>query len=279
MRLYPALIIRLTDPAPSRVEVLLAILDDFQVTAVEDSDEDVCVYFTRPSERDAAAARLQAEADLSVTMADVPDDDWAARSQAAIGPVQVGGLIITPPWTADAARKGLSGRVIVIQPSMGFGTGHHQSTRLCLRLLQQQVIDGRSVIDVGTGSGVLAIAAAVLGAARVVGIDVDPDALLNARENLELNGLTDRVELLERDLSASREGVDRFDLGLANLTGGLLCRDAGVLANLVAPGGALIASGFQAHEVAEVTAAFSDAGLRLAEQLEETSWVSAKFTR
>ena len=277
MRLYPALRIRLADPAPSRVGELLAILDDFQVTAVDDSDDDVRVFFTRESERDAAVERLRAEPDLTVTIEDVPDDDWAARSQAGIEPVTVGALTIAPPWAADDARAAHGGGTIVIQPSMGFGTGHHQSTRLCLRLLQQSSPGGRSVLDVGTGSGVLAIAAATLGAARVVGLDLDPDALANAHENLELNGLTGRITLLERDLSASTGDLDPSDIVLANLTGGLLCRDAVTLAALVAPGGTLIASGFQAHELDEVAAAFRAAGLRLTAQIEEGSWIGATF--
>ena len=277
MRVYPALRIRLADPAPSRVGELLAILDDFQVTAVDDGDDDVRVFFTRAAERDAAATRLRVEADLTVTLEDVPDDDWAERSQAGIGPVQVLDLIVAPPWAADQVRATHSGRTIVIQPSMGFGTGHHPSTRLCLRLLQQSPLIGLSVLDVGTGSGVLAIAAAGLGARRVVAVDLDPDALANARENLALNGLAGRVELIERDLSAAAGDLEPSNIVLANLTGGLLCRDAATLAALVAPGGTLIASGFQAHELEDVTAAFGAAGLKLAARVEEESWIGATF--
>ena len=275
VRLYPALRISLADPAPSRVDALLAILDDFQVTAVNDGEEDVCVYFTRADERDAAAARLRTEPDLTITIEDVPDDDWAARSQAGIQPVAAGGFTIAPPW----AVSGASGSVIVIQPSMGFGTGHHASTRLCLRILEQIRVDGRSVLDVGTGSGVLAIAAARLGARQVIAVDLDRDALENARENLTLNGLLDQVELIEHDLAAVPLPFNAFDVVLANLTGALLCRQAAVLGERVAPGGSLIASGFQSHEASAVAAAFTAAGLRLAEQLDESSWVGARFTR
>jgi ribosomal protein L11 methyltransferase len=279
VRVYPALRIRLADPAPARVGELLAILDDFQVTAVDDSDDDVRVFFTRESERDAAVERLRAEADLTVTIEDVPDDDWAARSQAGIAPITVGALTIAPPWAADAARATNSGPTIVIQPSMGFGTGHHPSTRLCLRLLQQSSLAGLSVLDVGTGSGVLAIAAATLGAARVVGLDVDPDALTNARENVALNDVSGRVELVERDLAAARPPLGVFAVVLANLTGAVLCREAAGLAALVASDGWLIASGFQTHEVSDVAAAFYAAGLRAGEHIEELSWIGARFTR
>ena len=280
MRLYPALTIRLAHAAPSRADTLLAILDDFQVTAIEDTDDDLRVFFTRESERDAAAARLRSEADLTITVEDVPDDDWAARSQANIGPVQVLGLTIAPPWAADHARATISGRTIVIQPSMGFGTGHHPSTRLCLRLLQQSPLAGLSVLDVGTGSGVLAIAAATLGATRVVGLDIDPDALTNARENLALNDLAERVEIVERDVSRGAGlPAGPFDVVLANLTGALLCRDASALAALVAPSGSLIASGFEAHEASDVTATFSDVGLQASEQLEDMSWIGVRLTR
>jgi ribosomal protein L11 methyltransferase len=279
VRVYPALTIGLADAAPSRAELLLAILDDFQVTAIEDTPDSLRVFFTREAERDAAAARLRAEADLTVTAEDVPDDDWAARSQAGIRPIEVLDLTIAPPWAADKARATSAGRTLVIQPSMGFGTGHHASTRLCLRLLQQLPLAGLSVLDIGTGSGVLAIAAATLGANRVTGVDLDPDALENARENLELNDLAGRVELVERDLSTEAAGLEPCDIVLANLTGGLLCRDAATIAVLVASGGSLIASGFQAHELDEVTAAFESAGLRRTAQIEEASWIGAEFKK
>jgi len=131
---------------------------------------------------------------------------------------------------------------------MGFGTGHHASTRLVLDWLQRVKIDGLAVLDVGTGSGVLAIAALELGAAVSVAIDVDPDALASARENAELNGVSSRIEIRELNLSAAAATLGRrFDVILANLTGGLLSRDAGAFRALAAPGapyrGPVISSG------------------------------------
>src|SRR5258706_11362791 len=143
---------------------------------------------------------------------------------------------------------------IVILPSMGFGTGHHVTTRLCLAALQTIDLTGRVVLDVGTGSGVLAIAADLLGAARVLGIDYDPDAIQSARENLELNPAAGHVVFETIELAA-RE-LPTVDVLTANLTGALLIRSAAALQAAVCPGGTLILSGIQSHERDEVRERF-----------------------
>jgi ribosomal protein L11 methyltransferase len=281
VRNYPALEIRFQTPADEeRLALLVADLDEFQPTAVHDNDEPVRVFFSSSASRDAALAHLRGRQDLAATAVDVPDEDWAARSQAALTPIVIGALTVAPPWTVtDAMRASAPGPVILIQPSMGFGTGHHASTRLCLRLLQEMPLTAKSVVDVGTGSGVLAIAASMLGAATVAGVDFDPDALMNARENLGLNSPAARVDFSERDLSGGPGALTgAFDLVLANLTGGLLCRSGDALAALARPGASLIASGFQLHEFDEVTAALQAAGWALTTHLTELDWVGARFT-
>jgi SAM-dependent methyltransferase len=129
---------------------------------------------------------------------------------------------------------------------MGFGTGHHVTTRLCLAALQTIDLTGREMLDVGTGSGVLAIAAARLGAARAIGIDFDPDAIQSARENLDLNPDVRHVTFETIDLAA--RPLPAADVVTANLTGALLVRSAGALLGAVRAGGILILSGIQAHE-------------------------------
>ena len=140
---------------------------------------------------------------------------------------------------------------------MGFGTGHHETTRLCLELLQTTVIVDREVLDVGTGSGVLAIAAAFLGSRSVRAIDIDEDALASARENVALNdpALAASASTIELSTRSIRDGAAPADLVLANLTGGLLISSAGALRAAVRAGGALLASGFQRHEAGAVLAA------------------------
>jgi ribosomal protein L11 methyltransferase len=138
---------------------------------------------------------------------------------------------------------------------MGFGTAHHATTRLCLAALQRLDVRGLAVIDVGTGSGVLAIAARRLGAASVIGIDDDPDALQAAHENLSLNGDTE-VTLRETDVRST--GLEAVDLVMANLTGTLLVAAAPTLRDLAKTGGHLVLSGLLEEEEATVLAAYVD---------------------
>jgi len=261
------------------MDFLLAQLDDFRPTAINDIDNGVIAYFGSASARDSALAQLGSYELVDVTSHDVPDENWAERSQAALTPVTVGALTIAPPWTVtDELRASAPGPIIVILPSMGFGTGHHASTRLCLELLQRVPLRGKRVLDVGTGSGVLAIAARVLGAANVVGIDVDPDAVTNARENLELNAIADGVTFLEAGLGTqTAESPAAYDLVLANLIGSLLQREAGSITALSASGGHLILSGFQLHEFDDVRAAFASAGWQIEARADAESWMALRL--
>ena len=161
-----------------------------------------------------------------------------------------------------------------IQPSMGFGTGHHASTRLCLRLLQDLPLANAEVLDVGTGSGVLAIAAARLGARHVVAIDVDEDALTAARENVETNGAGQIVVVRHADAATMTGAATTFDVVLANLTGAALVGLSSTLSGLTRSRGVLIASGFTIDEADRVRHAFAAADLPAAEQREEDDWVA-----
>jgi ribosomal protein L11 methyltransferase len=262
-------------PGFSRADAFDAALVDFAVAAIDEpSTGDQRLFFHDATERDRARDALRADfPDLQFTAIDVPDDDWAARSQANLKAVRVEHIVVAPPWDDEGDRRPDDTR-IVIQPSMGFGTGHHATTRLCLAALQHANIAGRSVIDAGTGSGVLAIAASLLGASPVIAIDDDADAIQSARENLDLNPAA-RVDLRVADLRTSL--LDAAEIVVANLTGTLLVQAAPLLTTLVAPAGRLIVSGLMEDEEAGVVAAFAD--LRVLDRNQEDEWCCLVFAR
>jgi len=268
MKQYPAIDVRTDSP-----DMLLAIVDDFWPTAVEERDASVRVFFSTAGDRDAAQCALAPG--FAATAVDVPGEDWARRSQNNLKPITVGRITVAPPWAEAISHDPLaishqsSAIRIVIAPSMGFGTGHHATTRLCLTALQTIDLTNRVVLDVGTGSGVLAIAADRLGAARAIGIDDDADAIQSARENLDLNPEASRVTFDVIDLSA--RALPLVDVVTANLTGALLVRSAPALLAAVRSGGTLILSGILSQERDEVRQAFAEAAAGW--EREEDGWV------
>jgi ribosomal protein L11 methyltransferase len=255
------------------LDLLLAFLDDFSPTAIEPSISEARVFFATTAARDAASAAIaDTLAGWRTSTVDVDDDDWAARSQAALPPVTVGGITVFPSAEFGTVQASIA---LVVAPSMGFGTGHHATTRLCLAALQTIDLAGRTILDVGTGSGILAIGAARLGASRAIGIDVDADALGAARENVTRNPGIHNVEFVEADVRDARLGP--ADVVTANLTGALLTQASGVLQNLVQPGGHLIASGFRDNEVEDVAAAF--AAMKKVWQQDEDGWIGMMMVK
>jgi ribosomal protein L11 methyltransferase len=238
------------------------LLDDFHPTALEDRDTGIRAFFETSASRDAASATLTRRGFI-VAPIEVSDEDWATRSQESLPPVTVDRITITSePWPS---RDSFS---LVIRPSMGFGTGHHPTTRLCLAALQDVSLTGSSVLDVGTGSGILAIAASILGAAEAIGLDADADAVQSATENLLLNPWVGPVHFVRADLTTTSLPVS--DVVVANLTGALLVRSADILKAAVRRPGALIVSGLLESEEEAVGQAFAPADTL---RRQEDEWV------
>jgi len=232
------------------------------------------VCFSDPGQRDRAADAIRvALPHLSVESIDLPDEDWAARSQASLRAVHAGRFIVAPPW--DLPVEGGDATVIVIEPSMGFGTGHHATTRMCLRLMSELDVSDLTVLDLGTGSGVLSMAAALVGARTVVGIDVDQDAIDSAETSARMNTLPDTITFQALDFR--NDPPKPADLVLANLTGGMLTSSAASIAALVRPGGQVILSGFDHTEVDRVAEAF--AGMTERVRLTEDNWIALLLHR
>jgi len=259
LKSYPALDIRSID-----LDALYAALDDFSPTAIEELPIGLRAFFSAIESRDRASAALSIEFDVSPL--DVPDEDWARRSQENLRPITVGRITVTPRLDLPSNASPIT---IVIQPSMGFGTGHHATTRLCLSALQAFTVSGKTFLDIGTGSGVLAIAATRLGAVASRGIDTDPNAIQSARENLAFNPDATHVSFDEADLET--EPLACSDIVAANLTGALLVRSAPTILGAAVPGGLVILSGLMRHERDEVQRAFGAASVEW--ERSEDEWV------
>ncbi len=310
--LYPAL-----DVVSADGDLVLAVVDDYSPTAVEERDGLLTIFFSDRRRRDNAREAIANAWPLAVTTPrEVDDEDWARRSQQDLKPVTVGRVTLFAD--TQPSVPSVSAIPIVIPPSMGFGTGHHATTRLCLAALQTLDLAGTYVVDVGTGSGVLAIAARLLGADRAVGIDHDPDAVQAAQVNLAANPGVDAVIFEEADLRSwlpraapmpsargreprpfapaldlgarergdgpppehdLREGGRRLaDVVTANLSGAVLVREAALLASAMVAGGSLIVSGVLADERRDVVAGFERAaGLRIVWESQEDGWVGLVF--
>lgn len=211
---------------------------------------------------------------LRVTSVD--DRGWIDGWKASYAPQRIGSVVIVPSWLDEPLEPGEV--AIRLDPGMAFGTGLHPTTRGCLRLLQEVLPMPADVLDVGSGSGVLALAALRLGAKRAVCLDTDPLAVEATRNNAEANALGDRVEARLGTLSSSpREGA--YELVLANLVASVLVELAERLAAHVEASGTLLASGIIQPRVAEVAGALVAAGFSEVTRLDDGEWVSLRLRR
>ena len=216
----------------------------------------------------------------------VHEEDWATAWKAYFPVLRVGRrIVIRPTWRRH--RREAEDVVIAMDPGMAFGTGLHPTTRLCLAALEPLADDGRltgarngrltgaRVLDVGCGSGILAIAALRLGAASALGVDTDPIAIESTDANARRNGLARRTRARVGSLPS---GEPPFDVVLANLIAGVLVPLAPALRREIIDGGTLVASGIFIDREAEVRSAFEAAGLLVTDRLAEGDWVALEAT-
>lgn len=218
---------------------------------------------------------------LAYSLSLVDDWGWADRWKENFKPLRVGRhLIVSPTWEdVDAGEDDL---VLRIDPGRAFGTGHHETTRLCLEWLEewagggQVEVERRSLLDVGTGSGILAIAAVLLGYGEVRGIDNDPEAIEVAQENLQVNGLEDRVQLTIGELTDS---AGCFHEIVANIQANPLIELAPMLAGRLRGEGRLVLSGVLLEQKRAVGTAYVAQGLRMVDAREAGEWCLLVFAR
>jgi ribosomal protein L11 methyltransferase len=256
-------------------------------TSLETGTTTVTAYFAKkPDWR--GAQRAQLEAGLAeirnhsagkISLTRIRREDWAESWRRHFKPLQIGSaLLIRPPWSRRGARKGQV--TVVLEPGLSFGTGQHPTTAFCLQQLAARRNEGteQSFLDIGTGSGILAIAAAKLGYQPVHAFDFDPEAVRITRRNARRNRVDRRIRIFEQDITKlARQAERKYSVICANLTADLLVTELGRILSRLQPDGLLVLAGILKSEFSEVRLACEAAGLRLTASRTENEWRSGSW--
>ena len=258
-------------------EAVLAALFEQGAQGIQEIGESIVTQV--PSQADADAlvcAALAVSSDARVDTEPLVQVDWSEQWKQGIHEQVLDRLTVVPPWLA--AGRDLA-RTIVIDPGMAFGTGEHATTRGVIRLMQRIIRAGDHVADLGAGSAVLAIAAAKLGARHVAAIEVDPDAISNAEENVRRNDVADAVTVIEGDAATLLPLVAPVRVITANIISSALLELLPIMANALAPGGSAILSGILDEERPMMLRALDDSGWVVDAEDREDIWWSATIAR
>ena len=233
----------------------------------QEKDALECVEFIK--------ARLDAEGiEYETSIVGVNEEDWANNWKQYYHTQRIGKrIVVTPSWeeytpSGDDVQMRLD-------PGVAFGTGTHDTTRLCLELLEEVVTPETRILDVGTGSGILSVGGVLLGAPSALGVDIDPVAVKVANENAEINEVTDKTEFVCGDLTDKVHG--KFEIVTANIVADVIIRLLGTVKNYLLKGGVLIASGIIDTRADEVENACHEAGFVTEKRLEHGGWVAIKL--
>ena len=248
--------------------------------AVEERDDGTLISFAEDlAGADGLAARLGAAFGAGARTERRPLDtiDWTTRWREGLGPRRIGRLTVVPSWIAY--QRGADEAVVVIDPETAFGSGEHGSTRTALRLLERHLRPDQSVLDLGSGSGILAIAAARLGARRAVGVEIDEEALPVAIRNSAVNGVSDRTGFLAGEAADLAPLLGPADIVLSNI---LRIVNVTLLPSIRAalrPGGLAIFSGMEEAEAVEFRPELGLAGFTVVDEATDAGWWAVAATR
>lgn len=270
----PWLAVRVAGASETKREAIAAALIDAGAGCVQEEREDLLTYLPDDAPLDdvrgAVASDAGAVLELREASAAEVDRPWPST----VGVSRAGRFVVAPPWLAPTAVE--DDIVIVIDPAMAFGTGEHPSTRGVLRLMQSVVRRGDRVADLGAGSAVLSIAAAKLGASRVAAIEMDPDAIGNAEENVRVNGVADRVVVIQGDAQTLLPHVAPVRIILANIISSVLVPLLPIIRAALERDGVAIFAGILLEERSDFLSALAHAGWYVeAEDIEDVWWTAA----
>jgi ribosomal protein L11 methyltransferase len=244
--------------------------------AVQELDSALLTHLQEGIALDALCVALE-NAGAMVRQTALGEVDWSTRWVTSVGVQRIGRIAVAPPWMSDDIAS--AEIPILIEPAMAFGTGEHETTRGVLALMQSLVEPGTLVADLGSGSGVLAIAAAKLGAGRVVAIEMDPDAIGNAMENVERNRVAAQVTVLQGDAAALLPLVAPVSLVLANIISSVVIELSPLMHRALPPGGRAVISGILVNEREHCLSSLAVDGWILESELREGEWWSSVIAR
>lgn len=258
-----------------------ADLDSGVIVPHLDDQVTVSVFF--PEDQDSSAVRSRIQHVLwhmgqlypipEPSFGIIREQDWANTWKEHYAPIRIGQrILVCPAWEKPDAQPG--DILLLIDPGMAFGTGLHPTTRMCLEIVEELARPGTSVLDMGTGSGILAVAAALLGAGPILAVDRDPEAVQAAQHNSAINGVADAVKIQEGSLTQLQAGKS-WDLILVNILAPVILRffQEG-LTQYLGPGGVLVLAGLIEEQALEVLAAMEQCGVSLIERRQVRDWVT-----
>ncbi|MBS0156184.1 MAG: 50S ribosomal protein L11 methyltransferase [Nitrospira sp.] len=264
---------------------LLSRLDDATVQGAWEDGGEVHLYWAETQWTEERLSALHAAlADLasssqepSLSVMRVPAQDWNEAWARSVKPLRIGRFIIRPSW--EPVTLGPRDLEIILDPKQAFGTGHHATTRMLLEWLQGDIRGGEQILDVGTGSAILAMAAVKLGASSAIGVEIDAVAVDCAREYVELNHLADKINVVTGTLADLPQSRTTPDFVLANLDRQAVLGLAEDLVSLARCGARIHVSGILSEQRDEIVERFSDLGLVCPKQQEAEGWVALAFLR
>jgi ribosomal protein L11 methyltransferase len=261
-------------PDSNRDGVIAALFESGSQGVQEDGTSVVTHFPSAAPLDEIRMAVMTADPRADIEVSDAPETDYS-KWRASVSAHRVGNLVVAPPWLAGEYD---SPTTIVVDPAMAFGTGEHPTTRGVMRLIQGVVRSGDVVADLGAGSAVLSIAAAKLGARRVTAVEIDPDSIGNAEENVRVNGVEDVVDVIEGDAATLLPLLAPVRVVLANIISSVLIALLPTIRASLDAGGRAILSGILVEERATMVAALDADGWIVEREDTEEAWWSVQIT-